>query len=62
MTNQNEAATLSTPLGVAGRGIRGEVLQRVSLALVILLCIGACALMFILDPFSLDVGSVYQAF
>lgn len=62
MTNQNEAATVGTSLGVAGRRNRGEVLQRVSLALVILLCISACALIFIIDPFSLDVGSVYQGF
>ena len=61
MTNQSEAAAVST-LGVVGRRNKGEVLRQVSLALVILLCISACTLFFILDPFSLDVGSVYQGF
>jgi hypothetical protein len=62
MTNQTEHTTVSTTAGVNDRQRSREVLLRASLLIVILLCISACALMFIIDPFSLDVESVYQGF
>jgi hypothetical protein len=40
----------------------GSVVSTAALFLVILLCSISCGLMFLLDPHSLDVTSVYQQF
>jgi hypothetical protein len=62
MTNQSDPAPPRMAPDVDAKSHSRELLQRVPLVLLIVLCLTSCALIFILDPFSLDVDSVYQGF